>query len=160
MADESLAATGPVVIYTDGACLGNPGPGGWAAVLRFGPHRRQMSGAEPNTTNNRMELFAVIAALEAVKRSCEIQLHSDSRYVIDGATRWLPGWRAKNWRLAGGGDVKNRDLWERLDQARQLHRVHWNWVRGHSGDAGNDEVDALARAAAEAVALRPNGVKA
>jgi len=138
----------PVMIYTDGACLGNPGPGGWAALLRFGDHEREISGAEPHSTNNRMEMMAVIMALEAVKRPCRICLHSDSRYVIDGVTKWLRPWKARGWKTADRKPVKNVDLWQRMETALAPHRIEWIWVRGHSGHAENERVDELARLAA------------
>ncbi len=141
----------PVVIHTDGACLGNPGPGGWAAVLRYAGRERELSGAEPDTTNNRMELMAAIAALEALRRPCHVQLYTDSRYVQQGILEWLPRWQARGWRTADGKPVKNQDLWQRLVQAASRHRIEWHWVRGHAGHAENERVDQLARAAAEAL---------
>lgn len=137
-----------VIIYTDGACLGNPGPGGWAALLRAGATERELAGGEPATTNNRMELMAAIAALEALKRPCEVVLHTDSQYVRQGMLEWLAGWVRRGWKTAGGDPVKNRDLWERLHAASTAHRVDWRWVRGHSGDPLNERVDQMARAAA------------
>jgi ribonuclease HI len=136
-----------VQIFTDGACSGNPGPGGWAAILRYGNVEREISGAEPATTNNRMELFAAIAALEALKRPCTVDLYTDSQYLRDGITKWLPLWKARAWRTANKKPVKNIDLWQRLDTAAAPHRVEWHWVRGHAGHPENDRVDALARAA-------------
>lgn len=138
-----------VVIHTDGACLGNPGPGGWAAVLSYGGRERELSGAEPDTTNNRMELMAAIAALEALSRSCTVSLYTDSRYVQQGIGEWLPRWKARGWRTADGKLVKNQDLWQRLSDAAARHQVSWHWVRGHAGHAENERVDQLARAAAE-----------
>lgn len=138
-----------VTIHTDGACLGNPGPGGWAALLVAGKRERELSGAEPDTTNNRMELMAAIAALEALRKPCVVSLYTDSQYVRQGMTEWLPGWRARGWKTSGGGAVKNRDLWERLVTAAATHTVHWHWVKGHSGDPANERVDQLARQAAE-----------
>ena len=143
-------ASTTVEIYTDGACSGNPGPGGWAALLRFGEHERELSGGEAHTTNNRMELLAAIVALEALKRPCQVSLHSDSRYVLDGVTRWMPGWKKNGWRTAQKQPVKNVDLWQRLDAATGGHRIEWHWVRGHNGDPDNERVDALARAATRA----------
>ena len=137
-----------VVIHTDGACLGNPGPGGWAALLRYGRHERELSGGEPETTNNRMELMAAIMALEALKEPCSVTLHTDSQYVRQGITEWLPNWVRRNWKTSGGGAVKNRDLWERLHAATLRHRVDWRWVKGHAGDPDNERVDTLARNAA------------
>ncbi len=141
----------PVEIYTDGACLGNPGPGGWAAILEFGDRRRELSGAEPATTNNRMELTAAIAALNALRRDCEVVLYTDSRYVLQGMTAWLPRWQRKGWRTAAGKAVENRDLWEQLIAAAAPHRIRWEWVRGHTGVPGNERADELARVAAHSV---------
>jgi ribonuclease HI len=139
-----------VELFTDGACLGNPGPGGWAALLRRGDAEREMSGSESHTTNNRMELMAVIGGLEALRRPCAIILTTDSQYVMRGVVEWMPGWIARNWRTAGGDAVKNRDLWERLAKALAPHKVDWRWVRGHAGHIENERVDRLARSAAEA----------
>ena len=139
-----------VAIYTDGACSGNPGPGGWGAVLLYGEHRREISGASADTTNNRMELTAAIRALEALKRPTDVALYTDSTYVKDGITRWLPGWKAKGWRTASKSPVKNRDLWEALDALVQRHDVSWHWVRGHAGNAENERADTLAREALKA----------
>ncbi len=136
-----------VRIYTDGACSGNPGPGGWGAVLLFGEHRREISGAAPETTNNRMELTAAIRALEALTRRSAVDLYTDSTYVKDGITRWLANWKAKGWRTASKTPVKNRDLWEALDALSSRHDVRWHWVRGHAGTAENERADALARTA-------------
>ena len=140
-----------VEIFTDGACSGNPGPGGWAAILRYrGPTRRverEISGAEPLTTNNRMELFAAIAALEALTRACTVALYTDSQYLRDGITKWLPSWKLRGWRTADKKPVKNIDLWQRLDAAAARHNIEWHWVRGHAGHPENDRADALARAA-------------
>ena len=138
-----------ITIYTDGSCLGNPGPGGWAAILNWREHERVLSGAEASTTNNRMELMAAISALEALKGPSEVQLWSDSRYVIDGITRWLPGWKQKNWRLSNKSPVRNKDLWIRLDQASSTHSIAWNWVKGHADDPMNIRVDHLAQKAAQ-----------
>ena len=131
--------------HTDGACLGNPGPGGWAALLRYGTHERELSGGETHTTNNRMELMAAIAALEALTEPCAVQLHTDSRYVQQGIGDWLPGWVRRGWKTAGGDPVKNRDLWERLHAAAARHTVEWRWVKGHAGHPDNERVDELAR---------------
>ena len=139
-----------VAIYTDGACSGNPGPGGWGAVLLYGEHRREISGASADTTNNRMELTAAIRALEALKRPTDVALYTDSTYVKDGITRWLPGWKAKGWRTASKSPVKNRDLWEALDALVKRHDVSWHWVRGHAGNAENERADTLAREALKA----------
>jgi ribonuclease HI len=138
-----------VEIHTDGACLGNPGPGGWAALLRHGTTERELAGGEPDTTNNRMELMAAIAALEALKTPCQVILHTDSQYVKKGIGEWLPNWIRRGWKTAAGEPVKNRDLWERLAAAATRHEVDWRWVRGHSGNVDNERVDVLARAAAE-----------
>ena len=137
-----------VSIHTDGACLGNPGPGGWAALLRYRQKERELSGGEPDTTNNRMELMAAIRALEALTEPCGVALYTDSQYVRQGIMQWLPNWVRRGWRTAAGEPVKNRDLWERLHAASQRHRIEWHWVKGHSGDAGNERVDQLARAQA------------
>ncbi|HEX5756633.1 MAG TPA: ribonuclease HI [Arenimonas sp.] len=138
-----------VEIHTDGACLGNPGPGGWAALLRHGGHERELSGGEPETTNNRMELFAAIAALEALKSPCEVVLHTDSQYVQKGIAEWMPSWIRRGWKTAGGDPVKNRDLWQRLQAAAAQHKVDWRWVKGHAGHPDNERVDTLARTAAQ-----------
>lgn len=137
-----------VDVHTDGACLGNPGPGGWAALLRWRGIERELSGGEPLTTNNRMELMAAIMALEALKEPCEVILTTDSQYVRQGITEWLPGWLRRVWKTASGDPVKNRDLWERLHAAAARHVVDWRWVKGHAGDPDNERVDALARAQA------------
>ena len=146
MTSSAMKAVG---IHTDGACLGNPGPGGWAALLRYRGREREISGGEALTTNNRMELMAAIMALETLGEACEVVLHTDSQYVRQGITEWMPNWIRRNWRTAGGAAVKNRDLWERLHAACHRHRIDWRWVKGHSGDPDNDRVDALARAAAD-----------
>jgi ribonuclease HI len=132
---------GRVVIYTDGACRGNPGPGGWAALLRSGGTEKVLSGAERETTNNRMELMAAIAALEALKRSCQVRLTTDSEYVRQGVTRWINGWKRNGWRTSQKKPVKNKDLWERLDASLGSHDIEWFWVKGHSGDPGNERAD-------------------
>ncbi len=136
-----------VSIHTDGACSGNPGPGGWGAVLRRGAAERELSGGERNTTNNRMEMMAAIAALEALKRPCAVALHTDSTYLRDGISRWIHAWRKRGWRTAANKPVKNVDLWRRLEAAMAPHEVEWRWVRGHAGDPGNERADRLARAA-------------
>ena len=141
-----------VAIYTDGACRGNPGPGGWGAVLLYGGHRREISGAAPRTTNNRMELTAAIRALEALTRPSEVALYTDSTYLRDGITRWLPNWKARGWRTAAKSPVKNRDLWEALDELSGRHDVSWHWVKAHAGNAENERADTLARAALKAEA--------
>ena len=141
-----------VAIYTDGACSGNPGPGGWGAVLLYGGHRREISGAARRTTNNRMELTAAIRALEALTRPSEVALYTDSTYLRDGITRWLPNWKARGWRTAAKSPVKNRDLWEALDALSGRHDVSWHWVKAHAGNAENERADTLARAALKAEA--------
>ena len=135
-----------VVIYTDGACKGNPGPGGWGVLLRSGSTQKELFGGEVSTTNNRMELMAVIQALEALKRPCAVTLYLDSQYVLKGITEWLPGWKAKGWKTASKQPVKNAELWRRLDDLllQGGHVVDWRWVRGHTGDPGNERADALA----------------
>ncbi len=140
-----------VVIHTDGACSGNPGPGGWGAILAFGSHEKELKGGEPHTTNTRMELMAAIAALEALKRPCLVDIHTDSQYLRDGIMKWIHGWKRNGWRTADRKPVKNVDLWQRLDEALELHRVNWHWVRGHAGHAGNERADQLARDAIAAV---------
>lgn len=140
-----------VEIYTDGACRGNPGPGGWGATLEMGEHFRELSGAEAMTTNNRMELMAVIAALEALKRPVPIKLYTDSEYVRRGITEWLKSWKARGWKTADRKPVKNQDLWERLDAIASRHDIEWHWVKGHSGVPGNERVDRLANAAIDAL---------
>jgi len=138
-----------VDIFTDGACRGNPGPGGWAALLRTGGKEREIAGGETPTTNNRMELMAAIAALQALKRPCQVRLYTDSVYVRDGITKWIHGWRRNGWRTADKKPVKNAELWQRLMEAAAPHRVEWHWVKGHSGHPENDRVDALACAEAD-----------
>ena len=139
-----------VAIYTDGACSGNPGPGGWGAVLRWRGHARELSGFEPATTNNRMELLAAINALETLKRPMPVLLYTDSNYLRQGITTWLPAWKSRGWRTADKKPVKNQDLWQRLEQTLARHEVEWRWVRGHSGDPDNERADELARAAISA----------
>ena len=136
-----------VEIFTDGACSGNPGPGGWAAILRSGLHEKEISGGELATTNNRMEMTAAIHALQNLKRSSAVTLHTDSRYLIDGATLWLPRWKANGWKTADKKPVKNADLWQQLEAAATAHRISWRWVECHSGHPENEREDALARAA-------------
>lgn len=135
-----------VEIWSDGACSGNPGPGGWGALLVFDGHEKEMQGGEPATTNNRMELMAAIRALEALTRPCRVKLHTDSRYLKDGITQWIRRWKQNGWRTADKKPVKNIDLWQRLDAALARHDVHWVWVKGHAGHDGNERADALARA--------------
>ncbi|HEX6528156.1 MAG TPA: ribonuclease HI [Streptosporangiaceae bacterium] len=134
-----------VVIYTDGACSGNPGPGGWGAVLQYGGRRREIHGGEPVTTNNRMELMAAIQALEALNRPVTVTLYTDSKYLLDGITKWIKGWQRNGWKTSAKQPVKNADLWQRLVQAIDGHDVTWTWVKGHAGDPGNERADELAR---------------
>ena len=135
-----------VTVYTDGACSGNPGPGGWGAILSFGDHEKELMGGEPHTTNNRMELTAAISALEALKRSCAVDLYTDSEYLRNGIMSWIHAWKRNGWRTADKKPVKNVDLWKRLDAALASHTVHWHWVNGHAGHAQNERADELARA--------------
>jgi ribonuclease HI len=136
----------PVVIYTDGACSGNPGPGGWGAILTYGDKCKEISGGEILTTNNRMELMAAISALEALKRPSRVELHTDSVYVKNGITSWIHGWKKNGWKTADRKPVKNEELWKRLDAALGRHKIEWKWVKGHAGDEMNERADALARA--------------
>ncbi|MGN6521266.1 MAG: ribonuclease HI [Dokdonella sp.] len=147
-----------VQLFTDGACLGNPGPGGWGALLRLGDREKELSGGEAQTTNNRMELMAAIAGLEALTRPCKVELTTDSQYVKRGVEEWMARWRANGWRTSDKQPVKNRDLWERLSAALASHEVRWHWVKGHNGHDENERVDELARQAALAVrGLRAGG---
>ncbi|MDH3689312.1 MAG: ribonuclease HI [Gammaproteobacteria bacterium] len=139
--------TTAVQIYTDGACRGNPGPGGWAAILRINSHVKEIWGAEPHTTNNKMELTAAIKAMEVLTRLCTVELITDSEYLRKGITEWLPQWRQRGWRTANKKPVKNKELWQHLDELSQGHQINWRWVKGHSGDAGNDRADELANLA-------------
>ena len=134
-----------VDIFTDGACSGNPGPGGWGAVLRYGEVEKELSGGEPQTTNNRMELLAAISALDALKAPCEVDLYTDSKYVMDGIEKWIHGWKKNGWKTADRKPVKNEDLWRRLDAANARHDVTWKWVKGHADDVMNNRADELAR---------------
>ena len=140
-----------IEVHTDGACLGNPGPGGWGALLRWREVERALSGGEPDTTNTRMELMAAIAALEALREPCDVILTTDSQYVRQGIMDWLSNWIRRGWKTAGGDPVKNRDLWERLQAASAPHTIDWRWVKGHSGHPENERVDVLARTAAEQI---------
>jgi ribonuclease HI len=133
-----------VTLYTDGACKGNPGTGGWGVVLEYGEHRKELFGGDVGTTNNRMELMAAIAGLSALKSRCVVDLYTDSVYVKDGITKWLSNWKSNGWRTASKKSVANQDLWEQLDQAVYDHQVNWHWVKGHSGDPGNERADELA----------------
>ncbi|AJW97489.1 RNase H family protein [Burkholderia gladioli] len=138
-------------IYTDGACKGNPGPGGWGALLRFGDQEKELFGGEPGTTNNRMELLAVIKALEALKRRCHVVVHTDSQYVQKGISEWIHGWKKKGWVTAAKTPVKNADLWKRLDELVVGHEIEWRWVKGHAGHAENERADALANRGVESL---------
>ena len=143
--------TGTIHIYTDGACKGNPGKGGWGAILEVDGKERELFGGEPVTTNNRMELTAVIEALAALKRPCRVVLHTDSQYVQKGITEWIHGWKARGWRTAAKEPVKNVDLWKKLDEVVRAHEIDWKWVKGHAGDAGNERADALANKGVESL---------
>jgi ribonuclease HI len=142
-----MTAGKPVVIYTDGACSGNPGPGGWGAILTWGDKCKELSGGEATTTNNRMELMAAISALEALTRPSRVELHTDSVYLKDGITKWIHGWKKNGWRTADKKPVKNAELWQRLDEAQRVHDIDWRWVKGHAGHAENERADELARLA-------------
>jgi ribonuclease HI len=146
-----------VIIHTDGACSGNPGPGGWGVILQWGGHARELKGGEPHTTNNRMELMAAIMALETLKRSCVVDLHTDSEYLRQGITGWINGWKRNGWRTAARTPVRNVDLWQRLDAAVNRHQVHWHWVRGHAGHDLNERADQLARDAIAAIRAAAHG---
>jgi ribonuclease HI len=137
-------ADAPVIVYADGACKGNPGPGGWGALLNWNGHERELCGGEKSTTNNRMELLAVIRALESLKRASVVQLYTDSQYVQKGMTEWVTGWKRRGWKTADNKPVKNVDLWQQLDQVAREHSVSWHWVKGHAGHPGNERADALA----------------
>jgi ribonuclease HI len=141
-----------VELFTDGACKGNPGPGGWGVLLRMGRHEKELSGGEPDTTNNRMEMTAAIRGLQALIEPCEVAIYTDSRYVMDGMTKWIDGWQKRGWKNASKEPVRNKDLWHELIDAARPHTIEWNWVRGHSGHVENDRVDRLACEAAEAIA--------
>src|SRR3954447_22272788 len=155
MSDDDAQPRAAVEIFTDGACSGNPGPGGWGAVLRYADIERELSGGEKATTNNRMELMAAIAGLEALKRPCRVALYTDSLYLRDGITKWLPNWKARGWKTAGREPVKNVDLWQRLEEAASRHQIDWHWVRGHAGHPENERADALARGAIAALKPKP-----
>ncbi len=146
-----------VDIFTDGACSGNPGPGGWGAILRWRGAEKELSGYEPDTTNNRMEMTAAIMALEALRRPCRVRLYSDSQYLRDGITKWIHGWKRRDWRTADKKPVKNVDLWQRLEAAAARHEVVWEWVRGHAGHPENERADALARAGVVGARRRTSG---
>jgi ribonuclease HI len=142
-----MASTEPVDIFTDGACSGNPGPGGWGAILRYNGVEKELSGGAAETTNNRMEMMAAIAALEALKRPARVRLHTDSTYLKDGITKWIHAWKARGWKTASKKPVKNQDLWQRLEAAIEPHQVEWFWVKGHAGHVENERADELAREA-------------
>ncbi len=144
-----------VAIHTDGACRGNPGPGGWGAILSYGDHEKELHGAERDTTNNRMELMAAIQALEALKRPCEVTLTTDSEYVRKGITEWLASWKRRGWKTADKKPVKNQDLWQRLETASHMHKIQWKWIKGHSGHPENERADQLANRAIDE--MRDNG---
>lgn len=144
-----MASTEPIDIFTDGACSGNPGPGGWGAILRYNGIEKELSGGDPGTTNNRMEMMAAIAALEALKRPAQVRLHTDSTYLKDGITKWIHAWKARGWKTANKKSVKNQDLWQRLEAALAPHEVKWFWIKGHAGHAENERADELARTAIE-----------
>lgn len=133
-----------VIVYTDGACKGNPGPGGWGVCLRYKHNEKELCGGEAATTNNRMELTAAIQALEVLTKPCDVLLHTDSKYVLQGITEWMPNWKKRAWKTSANQPVKNEDLWRRLDEAIQRHRIEWIWVKGHAGDEGNERADRLA----------------
>ena len=145
MSNNSTKDGEPVIIYTDGACSGNPGPGGWGAILMSGDKRKEMNGGEADTTNNRMELRAAVEALNALKRPSKAELHTDSQYVRKGITEWIGNWKRNGWKTAAKKPVKNADLWQELDEARQRHDVEWHWVKGHAGEPENERADELAR---------------
>ena len=148
---ESRSADRTVVVFADGACKGNPGPGGWGAILRMGEREKEIYGGEPATTNNRMELTAVIRALEALKRRCKVKVYTDSQYVQKGISEWLAQWKRRGWRTADRKPVKNEDLWRRLDELAQGHEVDWHWVKGHAGHPENERADALANRGVQGV---------
>ena len=145
MPDKTAAALPAVIVFTDGACSGNPGPGGWGAILVSGPHRKELSGGEKLTTNNRMELLGAISALEALKQKSAVMLTTDSNYVKDGISKWIHGWKRNGWKTAAKEPVKNAELWQRLDAAQAKHNVEWKWIKGHAGHAENERADELAR---------------
>ena len=149
--------SGDVDIFTDGACSGNPGPGGWGAILRAGAHEKTLYGGEPATTNNRMELLAVIRALETLKRPSTVRVHTDSQYVQKGISEWIHGWKARGWKTAARAPVKNEDLWRALDAAQSTHQVEWIWVKGHAGHVDNERADALARQGVDEIRKQRRG---
>ena len=149
-----MADSIPVIIYTDGACSGNPGPGGWAAIMRFGPHEKVLQGGASLTTNNRMELRAALAAFQALSRPCTVEIHTDSEYLKKGITEWMAGWLRNGWRTSSKEPVKNRDLWQALNKAIQPHKVTWQWVRGHAGNEMNERADWLSVAALNTIGVK------
>jgi len=154
MSEIARTASKPeIVVYTDGACSGNPGPGGWGAILISGNHRKELSGGEPHTTNNRMELLAAISALEALKKPSRVELHTDSIYLRDGISKWIHGWQRNGWKTADKKPVKNAELWQRLLQAKAPHEVDWRWVKGHAGVDGNERADELANRGVESLSV-------
>jgi ribonuclease HI len=153
-AEAGLRDATPVIIYTDGACAGNPGPGGWSAIMRYGPHEKVLQGGASLTTNNRMELRAAVEALRTLTRPCLVEIHTDSEYLKRGVTEWMAGWKRNGWRTRNGAAVKNQDLWRALSAALHPHRVTWHWVRGHAGDALNERADRLAVAALNNLGVR------
>lgn len=151
---NDIDSEGWIVIHADGACKGNPGPGGWGAWLSYGGREKELYGGDPSTTNNRMELTAVIRALEALKRSCRVKVYTDSVYVQKGITEWIHGWKLRNWRTSDKKPVKNDDLWRELDQLAQQHHIEWHWVKGHAGHAGNERADQLANRGVETLLIK------
>ena len=156
MTEANNSTSNEVVIYADGACKGNPGPGGWGAWIKYDQHEKELFGGEPLTTNNRMELTAVIRALEALKRPCKIKVYTDSVYVQKGISEWIIGWKARNWRTSDKKPVKNDDLWRALDLLVQQHQIQWLWVKGHAGDIGNERADMLANKGVEQLLNAPS----
>jgi ribonuclease HI len=152
----SAPTTGKVIIHTDGACKGNPGPGGWGALLAWGDHEKELFGGEPHTTNNRMELTAVIRALESLKRGCDAEIYTDSQYVKNGIESWIHGWKRNGWKTSDRKPVKNADLWRELDELSVRHSIRWHWVKGHNNHAGNERADALANRGVD-VSIRSPG---
>lgn len=147
MVNGALMTAKKIELYTDGACSGNPGPGGWGAILRYGTHEKELSGGEKATTNNRMEMLAVIRALESLKSPCKVEVYTDSKYVMDGINQWIHGWKKNGWKTSDKKPVKNVDLWQELDVLSGKHELHWHWVKGHNGHPENERADELARGA-------------
>ncbi len=156
MSDNDTARKDTVIMHTDGACRGNPGPGGWGVSLQYNGHNKTLKGSEPETTNNRMELMAVINGLNQLTRPCDVELYTDSRYVLDGITKWMADWKKRGWKTAAKKPVKNAELWRQLDDATQRHNINWHWVKGHSGDAGNELADQLANEAIDEMSQTTN----